>query len=182
MCPPGTGTGRSGLRGGRGERAGRACSAAAPWGRGLAGGVAVGGAGADTSAGWRQTPGHSRQAGTTRGRCQRSECQSTRVTPHPTVSRCSTPAAGGRSLYQSSYTRWSTSKLNYIAGRESSYTTPGTSPAHSSYSIKSLASGTNGSHNTYRCAVQPSDDVLTLAMFQAILHGLEVPRAAQERS
>ena len=54
-------------------------------------------------------------------------------------------------MYHSSYTRWSTSKLNYIAGKESSFTTPGTSPAHSSYSIKSLASSTNGSYNTYRC-------------------------------
>jgi len=65
-------------------------------------------------------------------------------------SRCSTPANRDRPLYHSSYTRWSTSKLNYIAGKESSFTTPGTSPAHSSYSIKSLASSTNGSYNTYR--------------------------------
>ena len=65
--------------------------------------------------------------------------------------RCSTPANRDRPLYHSSYTRWSTSKLNYIAGKESSFTTPGTSPAHSSYSIKSLASSTNGSYNTYRC-------------------------------
>ena len=68
--------------------------------------------------------------------------------------RCSTPAnSRDRPVYHSSYTRWSTSKLNYIAGKESSFTTPGTSPAHSSYSIKSLASSTNGSYNTYRFVV-----------------------------
>jgi len=61
-------------------------------------------------------------------------------------SRCSTPCS--RPVYHSSYTRWSTSKLNYIAGRESCFTTPGTSPAHSSYSIKSLTSNTNS--NSYR--------------------------------
>jgi len=59
-------------------------------------------------------------------------------------SRCSTPAGSYWSSntvqYHSSYSRWSTSKLNYITGKESSFTTPGTSPAHSSYSIKSLAS------------------------------------------
>ena len=53
-------------------------------------------------------------------------------------------------MYHSSYTRWSTNKLNYIAGRESCFTTPGTSPAHSSYSIKSLTSNTNTNTNTYR--------------------------------
>ena len=75
MCRLGTETGRSGRRGGCATRAGRACSAAAHW----AGGVAVGGAA--TSGGRRQTPGHSRPAGTTRGRCE--QLSSTGVTtPH----------------------------------------------------------------------------------------------------
>ena len=75
MFPPGTKTGTSGRRGGSGGRAGRAVG---PWGRG-AGGVAGGVAGADTGGEQRLTPGHSRPAGTTLGRCE-----STRVTPaHP---------------------------------------------------------------------------------------------------
>ena len=76
--------------------------------------------------GWRRDSGNS--GGTSRP-----------TTPKPSStshdnSTCSTPC----SSYNSSYTRWSTNRLNLIAGRETSFTAP--SPSHSSYSIKSLNS------------------------------------------
>jgi len=86
--------------------------------------------------GWRRERGGSCRPGWKRD-SENLSAQSWSTTPGTSSrdnSRCSTP----RPLYSSSYTRWSTNRLNLIVGRESSLTSP--SPSHSSYSIKSLNS------------------------------------------